>query len=61
MIYAQPDEEVEKLMVGKADAGGNPVEGIWSHPGDFTPGGTARDGDEKKTIESRNLLNMDIL
>ena len=59
MVYAQPDEEVEKLMIGEADAGGNSAEGIWSHPGDYTLGGTARAGDEEKTIKSRNLPSMD--
>ena len=58
-VYAQPDEEVEKLIIGKADAGGDPAEGIWSHPGDYTLGGTARAGDEEKMIESRNLPSMD--
>ena len=48
MVYAQPDEEVEKLMIGKAAAGGNLAEGIWSHPGDYTLGGRARAGDEEK-------------
>ena len=46
-------------MIGKADAGGNPAEGIWSHPWDYTLGGTARARDEEKMIESRNLPSMD--
>ena len=55
----QPDDEVEKLLLERENAGGDPAEGIWQHPGDYTLGGAARAGDEEKVIASRNLPNKE--
>ena len=57
-VYAQPDEEVERLLAEKLNSGGDPADGIWPHPGDYTLGGTARAGDEEKAIESRSLPSL---